>query len=103
MTPLSQTGPYHCRLLVAGALDTKGGPRINERGQVLDYDDRPVEGLYGAGNCVSSPYGQSYPGAGSTLGAALTFGYLADHSMAEGVATGSSEPNDKTQLSQLAR
>jgi hypothetical protein len=64
MAPLSESGTYHCMLLVAGALDTKGGPRINDRGQVLGYDGRPIDGLYGAGNCVSSAYGQSHAGPG---------------------------------------
>lgn len=86
MAPLARTGPYHCMLLVAGALDTKGGPLINDRGQVLGYDGRPIDGLYGAGNCVSSPYGQSYPGAGATLGAAMTIGYLAGRDVATAAA-----------------
>lgn len=77
MAPISDSGPYHAILLVAGALDTKGGPRIDASSRVLDHDDVPIPGLYGAGNCIASPYGQSYPGAGGTLGAALTFGYIA--------------------------
>jgi succinate dehydrogenase/fumarate reductase flavoprotein subunit len=77
MAPLADRGPYHCMILAGGALDTKGGPRINPRSQVMSTDGDPIPGLYGAGNCISSPLGQGYPGAGGTIGPALTFGYLA--------------------------
>lgn len=82
MAPLSDTGPYHCMLLVAGALDTKGGPRVNDRAEILSADGSPIDGLYGAGNCISAPTAQAYPGGGTTLGSALTFGYLAGLSAA---------------------
>lgn len=77
MRPFPDDGPFHCILLVAGALDTKGGPRTNPAAQVVDADGRPIPGLYGAGNCVASPAGQGYWGAGGTIGPALVFGWLA--------------------------
>jgi hypothetical protein len=75
--PLSDEGPYYATIIVPAALDTKGGPVINGRAEVLRADGRPIPGLYGAGNCVASAAGKSYWAAGATIGPAVTFGYLA--------------------------
>ena len=41
-----------------------------------------IEGLYAAGNDMASIMGGNYPGAGITLGPALTFGYIAGRHIA---------------------
>lgn len=82
MHPFRREGPYHCIILGGGSLDTKGGPRINARGQVIDVSGDPIPGLYGAGNCIASPAGQAYWAAGGTLGPALTFGFIAGRNAA---------------------
>jgi 3-oxosteroid 1-dehydrogenase len=85
MHPISDEGPYYAILIVASSFDTKGGPMTDTVGRILNSDGEPIPGLYGAGNCVAAPVGQSYPGPGATLGPAITYGYLAAMHAVEGV------------------
>ena len=69
--------PFYAVQVYSGVLGTKGGPRTDGNGQVQDVDDRPIPGLYAAGNAMASVMGMTYGGAGGTLGPAIVFGYLA--------------------------
>jgi hypothetical protein len=77
MWPISDTGPYYAAFVTGGTLDTKGGPKTNPEGQVLDLSDKPIPGLYGVGNCVASASGRAYWAGGSTLGPIIGFAYRA--------------------------
>ena len=77
MFPISEQGPFYAALLTGGNLDTKGGPKTNVAGQVLDDQDKPIPGLYGVGNCVASASARAYWAGGATIGPILAFAYLA--------------------------
>ncbi|RJX68901.1 FAD-dependent oxidoreductase [Vibrio sinensis] len=75
-------GPYYAMKLNAGDIGTKGGLVIDDNARVLSENNTHIEGLYAIGNCSASVMGKSYPGAGSTLGPAMTFGYIAANHIA---------------------
>jgi 3-oxosteroid 1-dehydrogenase len=77
------TPPFYAVQVYSGVLGTKGGPRTDRNGQVLDVDGEPIPGLYAAGNAMASAMGMTYGGAGGTLGPAVVFGYLAGRHAAE--------------------
>ncbi|MNO80784.1 3-oxosteroid 1-dehydrogenase [compost metagenome] len=66
----------------AGDIGTKGGLLTNARAQVLHKSGEPIDGLYAIGNTSASVMGTTYPGAGATLGPAMTFGYIAARHLA---------------------
>jgi succinate dehydrogenase/fumarate reductase flavoprotein subunit len=70
-------GPFYAIKMVVGDLGTYAGIRTDEHARALDANGQPITGLYAAGNDMASIMGGNYPGAGITLGPALTFGYIA--------------------------
>jgi 3-oxosteroid 1-dehydrogenase len=68
--------PFYAYPFKASFLGTKGGPRTNERGQVIDKQGEAIPGLYAAGNVMANPFGTKAVGAGTTLGPCLTWGYI---------------------------
>lgn len=77
MYPLSEEGPYYAFITSPAAVDTSGGPVINSNGQIVRWDNTPIDGLYGAGNAVASTSANAYWGGGATLGNATVWGYQA--------------------------
>lgn len=76
LAPLSR-GPFYAVRIDAGDIGTKGGLLTDVHARVLHLDGQPIAGLYAIGNCAASMMGRTYPGAGSTIGPAMCFGYLA--------------------------
>lgn len=81
LAPL-ETGPYYAIKLVVGDIGTFAGLVTDEHTHVLNSDGKPIKGLYAVGNDAASVMGGNYPGAGITLGPALTFGYIAGMNLA---------------------
>ena len=76
LAPLDQA-PYYALRCDPGDLDTKGGLKCDEYARVLDTEGNVIEGLYAAGNASAAVMGDTYPGAGATIGSAMTFAYIA--------------------------
>jgi succinate dehydrogenase/fumarate reductase flavoprotein subunit len=76
-------GPYYALALYPGDLSTVGGLDTNGRAQVLDAAGQPIPGLYAAGLDMNSIMRGGYPGGGSSIGPAMTFGYIAARHMAK--------------------
>lgn len=79
-----RNGPFYAIRVYPGDLGTKGGLVTDERARVLSVKNEPIPGLFGAGNATASVMGPTYPGAGGTIGPALTFGFLAAEAACEG-------------------
>ncbi len=75
--------PYYAIPVNLGDLGTKGGLKADAQARVLDEHDRPIAGLWAAGNASGSPFGNCYPGAGGTIGPAMVFGFIAANDIAE--------------------
>lgn len=68
--------PYYAIEIYPGDIGTSMGLAVNGRGQVRDGEGNVIAGLYACGNDMNSIMAGAYPGAGITLGPALTFGYV---------------------------
>jgi 3-oxosteroid 1-dehydrogenase len=72
-----ETGPFYGIEAYPGELGTKGGLTTDTKGRVTKESGETIAGLYAIGNCSASVMGPTYPGAGGTIGPAMTFGYIA--------------------------
>lgn len=81
LAPIAKA-PFYAMKLFPGDIGTKGGLLTDRDARVLDGQGRPIEGLYCVGNSSASVMGPAYPGAGSTLGPAMTFAVRAVAHMA---------------------
>ena len=81
MRALSEEGPYYAFELVQSVLNTMGGPRRNERGEILDYNNEPIPHLYSAGE-FGEIFTTLYQGAGNIAGC-LIWGRVSGRNAAE--------------------
>ena len=73
------TPPYEAYAVTCGITFTFGGLRVDTRGRVLDTGERPIPGLYGAGELVGGLFYFNYPG-GTGLTSGAVFGRIAGRS-----------------------
>lgn len=81
LRPLSRA-PYYAVPLHCGALGTAGGLATNANAQVVRFDGTVIDGLYAAGNVSATAFRGTYPAGGSTLGPAVTRGFIAGEHLA---------------------
>ena len=79
-----RTAPFYGCWLGASLLTTEQGIAINEKGQALDTNNQPMEGLYVTGDMSGSFFANNYPClmAGVAMGRTLTFAMKAIKQMA---------------------
>ena len=79
-----KTAPFYGCWLGASLLTTEQGIAINEKGQALDTNNQPMEGLYITGDMSGSFFANNYPClmAGVAMGRTLTFAMKAIKQMA---------------------
>ncbi|HEX9818500.1 MAG TPA: FAD-dependent tricarballylate dehydrogenase TcuA, partial [Methylomirabilota bacterium] len=75
------TPPYVGYAVTTGITFTFGGLRIDDRGRVIDCEQRPIPGLFAAGELVGGLFYHNYPG-GAGLMAGSVFGRIAGRSAA---------------------
>ncbi len=68
-------GPYYAIEMSPSMLNTQGGPRRNEKAQIVRPDGSPIPRLYSAGE-LGSIYSYLYQGTGN-IGECLAFGRIA--------------------------
>ena len=73
---LIEKAPFYAFPFMGGMTATFGGPKINEKAQMLNTEGKPIVGLYGAGNAIGGLLYDDYIG-GSQLCAALIWGRIA--------------------------
>lgn len=79
LAPLAEP-PYYAVELSPSMLNTQGGPRRNERGQIVRPDGTPIRRLYSAGE-LGSIYSYLYQGTGN-IGECLAFGRISGRNAA---------------------
>ena len=74
-----EQGPFYAVAIYPGDVGTAGGVVADEYARVLNQSGAPIPGLYAVGNSTASVFGRCYPGAGASIGASFTFGFIAAH------------------------
>lgn len=71
-----ETGPYYLVPAAGGIASTFGGPKIDKQARVVNFERRPIPGLYAAGAAAGGVWYQDDIG-GNQLGGCMVFGRIA--------------------------
>lgn len=80
--PVAVAPFYGAELRPSTVCTTAFGLRITPDAQVLSHDDRPIPGLYAAGECTGNVVGPNYFGSGNNYANCCAMGRIAGHSAA---------------------
>ena len=80
-----ETGPYYMVPAAGGMASTFGGPKINAKAEVINFERRPIPGLYAAGAAAGGVWVHDDIG-GNQLGGGMVFGRVAARNAAERAA-----------------
>jgi fumarate reductase flavoprotein subunit len=73
-----RTPPFHAvRIRPAIVCWTGTGLRIDREARVLDASERPIAGLYAAGETTGGVFGECYAAGGASIANAIVFGRVA--------------------------
>uniref|UniRef100_UPI00402A8681 FAD-dependent oxidoreductase n=1 Tax=Turicimonas muris TaxID=1796652 RepID=UPI00402A8681 len=79
---LIEKGPFMAFPFQGGMTATFGGPKITAKSEVLNTEDKPIPGLYAAGNAIGGIFYSDYI-VGSQLTAAVIWGRIAGEEAAK--------------------
>ena len=82
--PLQQA-PFYAVKILPGDIGTFAGLKTDADARVLNDRNEPIAGLFAVGSDNANVFGGAYPGGGSTLGPAVTFGFIAGEALAAGL------------------
>jgi succinate dehydrogenase/fumarate reductase flavoprotein subunit len=77
-----EEAPFYALRIIPGDIGTFAGLKTDEFARVLDERNEVIQNLYAVGNDMASVMRGTYPGAGITIGPAMTFGYVAAQHLA---------------------
>jgi len=87
-------GPFYALKLTNNVLNTQGGPRRNQRAEILDVNAQTIPHLYGAGE-LGGICANQYQGGGN-LAECLIFGKIAGENAAKQKEPGNHKPVEST-------
>jgi fumarate reductase flavoprotein subunit len=80
LRPIATPPFYAAEIRPAIVCLTSCGPRITPDARVLDQNERPIPGLFAAGEVTGNVLGERYVGGGNSIANAIVFGRIAGRS-----------------------